>query len=78
MQKIQAARIEQGSSDFRNALDDAFGKNAVHVTLEDGSEHFAFRYYFDELTFTESEFVGLTLREARELFTQKDVAYLQS
>ena len=44
MQKIQAAHIEQGGSDYRKVLDDTFRKSTVHVTLEDGSERIAFRY----------------------------------
>lgn len=50
----------------------------VYVTLEDGTVHNLFEFYSDELSFTEAEFVGLTLEQGLDLFTKKDVAYLQS
>ena len=36
------------------------------------------RYYGDELSFTEEEFVGLTVQEGRDLFHERDAAYLRS
>lgn len=50
----------------------------VIVTLEDGSTRNLFSYYPDEISFTENEFVGLTVAQAFELRHRKDVAYLQS
>jgi len=50
----------------------------VFVTTEDGMEHFLFQYYPDEISFTESELIGLTLRECGRLYTEKDLAYLRS
>lgn len=50
----------------------------VHITLEDGKEQFLFDYYPDEISFTPSEFVGLTIEEARHLKFKKDKQYLQS
>lgn len=50
----------------------------VYVTLEDGKEEYLFEYYPDEISFTESDFIGLTIQEAFELKRKKDVAYLQS
>jgi len=50
----------------------------VHVTMEDGMEQFLYEYYPDEISFTESEFVGLTLDEARHLKFKKDKNFLQS
>jgi hypothetical protein len=50
----------------------------VWATLEDGSEVRVFDYYPDEISFSPSEFVGLTLAEARQLKFRKDVAYLRS
>ena len=50
----------------------------VHVTYEDGSKEMLFRYYPDEISFNEKEFIGLTANQARELFHKKDKAYLQS
>lgn len=37
-----------------------------------------FSYYPDEIQFSADEFVGLTLGEARQLFRDRDIAYLQS
>ena len=50
----------------------------VIVTLEDGSTRKLFTYYPDEISFTEGEFVGLTVPQAHALRHRKDVAYLQS
>ena len=50
----------------------------VYVTTEDGVEQFLYMYYPDEISFTESEFIGLTLQECGALFTKKDIAYLKS
>ena len=49
----------------------------VRVTFEDGSEKELFRFYPDELSFRESEFIGLTEVEARALRHRRDVAYLR-
>ena len=50
----------------------------VKVVFEDRTEKTLFQFYPDEITFTESEFVGLTEEEAFRLRHKKDVAYLQS
>lgn len=50
----------------------------VYVTTEDGTEHFLYQYYPDEISFTESEFIGLTLEECGALYTKKDIAFLRS
>jgi len=50
----------------------------VYVTTDDGVEHFLWEYYPDEISFTPSEFVGLTLDAATRRKFQKDVAYLRS
>ena len=50
----------------------------VHITLEDGTEQFLFDYYPDEISFTPSEFVGLTITEAIRLKFNKDKSFLQS
>jgi len=50
----------------------------VHVTTEDGKEQMLFSFYPDEISFSASEFVGLTLDEARALKGKKDRAYLRS
>jgi hypothetical protein len=50
----------------------------VTVTFEDGEVKDLFSFYPDEITFDESEFIGLTEDEARALRHEKDVAYLRS
>ena len=50
----------------------------VTVTFEDGQVKELFWFYPDELSFTESEFIGLTEEEAKALRFQKDIAYLRS
>jgi hypothetical protein len=47
-------------------------------TFEDGQVKELFWFYPDELSFTESEFIGLTEQEARALRLRKDIAYLRS
>ena len=51
--------------------------NEVDVMYNDGSVEMIFRYYPDELTFNEREFIGLTKEEAQELFRLRDMAYLR-
>ena len=50
----------------------------VTVTLEDGTEETLFSYYPDEISFKSSEFVGLTVEEAKQLRHKKDVDFLRS
>lgn len=50
----------------------------VTATFEDGTTKELFRFYPDEIQFSENELVGLTEKEAKELRTKKDIAYLQS
>lgn len=51
--------------------------NEVDVMYNDGSVEMIFRYYPDELTFDEREFIGLTKEEALKLFILRDMAYLR-
>ena len=50
----------------------------VVATFEDGMTKDLFEFYPDEITFTASEFIGLTEAEALALKQQKDAAYLRS
>ena len=50
----------------------------VAVTYNDGKEETLFTFYPDELSFRESEFVGLTREQAFSLRHRKDVSYLRS
>lgn len=50
----------------------------IWITLEDGTEKMLFTYYPDEISFTESDFIGLTEDEARTLKFGRDRSYLQT
>ena len=55
------------------------GMSEVRIMLKGGDKWiYLFKYYGDELSFREEEFIGLTEDEGRALFTKKDIAYLQS
>lgn len=73
--KITAARL-QPVPDLLPGVPS--GQNVVTATLDDGAEVELFRYYTDELSFTEAEFTDLTIQEARDLFTRRDIEYLRS
>jgi len=51
---------------------------SVTVTLSNGESLKLFEFYPDEISFVESEFIGLTVAEAENLLTRKDVQFLQS
>jgi hypothetical protein len=70
--KIISARITEMPKDFFDPMPQ------VHITLEDGKEEFLFEYYPDEISFSASEFVGLTIEEAKNLKFVKDKKFLQS
>lgn len=50
----------------------------VKVDYDDGTEETLFEFYPDEISFSESEFAGLTRESALELRHKKDVTYIQS
>jgi len=50
----------------------------VFVKIDDEDEQFLFSYYPDEISFSSSEFIGLTIDEAHNLKFKKDKNYLQS
>lgn len=50
----------------------------VRVQLSDGVEYDLFEFYPDEISFKESEFIGLTLDAAKRLKFEKDLKYLKS
>lgn len=74
--KIISARITPLPRPLPEGMSDSMPE--VHVTLEDKKEQYLFQYYPDEISFTEKEFIGLTLDEARGLKFKKDKTYLQS
>lgn len=55
-----------------------WGHCEVVAILEDGNTEKLFTYYPDEISFTEAEFTGMTVDQARALRHQRDVRYLQS
>jgi hypothetical protein len=50
----------------------------VSVTTTDGIRRILFSYYPDEIQFTEREFIGLTIGQARRLKFEKDKKWLMS
>jgi hypothetical protein len=50
----------------------------VIATFKDGSTKTLFAFYLDEVSFSPSEFIGLTEEEAHSLFQHKDTSYLRS
>ena len=70
--KIKSARI----TEYPKSLFDPMPK--VYITLENNIEDFLFEFYPDEISFSQEEFVGLTVEEAKSLKFKKDKAYLQS
>jgi hypothetical protein len=50
----------------------------VVAIFEDGSTKRLFSFFPDEVSFTPSEFVGLTEEEAHSLFQRKDTTYLRA
>lgn len=71
MDHIVKARITTQPKQLGDSLPE------VWVTLSDGTQKVLFAYYPDEITLTESDFVGLTEDEARLLKFGRDRAYLQ-
>ena len=50
----------------------------VKVQFNNGLEKTLFEFYPDEISFKESEFIGLTEESARRLKFEKDKKYIQS
>ena len=50
----------------------------VRVRLINGEEKTFFEFYPDEISFSESEFIGLNEESARRLKFEKDKKFLQS
>lgn len=70
--KIVKARITELPKRIGDSLPE------VWISLSDGTEKMLFTYYPDEISFSDSDFVGLTEDEARLLKFGRDRAYLQS
>jgi hypothetical protein len=76
--KIVSCRIEHPPADYLEALKQNFTQARVIATFDDGSTDTVFTYYDDELSFNESEMIGLTEEQARYLKFERDRQYLQS
>jgi hypothetical protein len=50
----------------------------VRVKFNSGEEKILFEFYPDEITFSESEFTGLTEESAQRLKFERDMKYIQS
>jgi hypothetical protein len=50
----------------------------VKVKFNNGDEKVLYEFYPDEISFEESEFIGLTEESARRLKFEKDKRYIQS
>jgi len=70
--KITKARI----TEMPEKITDPIPK--VIVTVESGEEMELFTFFPDEVSFSENEFVGLTVKQAYELKYNKDLQYLSS
>lgn len=71
--KIISARITAMPKQFGDPMP------MVKIILEgEDTEQDLFDYYPDEISFHASEFIGLTIEQARSLKGKKDRQYLQS
>ena len=70
--KIISARITAMPKSFFDPMP------KVYITLENEVEEFLYEYYPDEISFTTSQFIGLTKDEAIHLKFVKDKRFLQS
>ncbi len=73
LSKEQEPRIELASIEHRK-----WAKSKIIVTLDDGTTKELFSYYPDEISFSASELVGMSERDAHALFHKRDVEYLRS
>lgn len=70
--KIVKAVISDLPKSFGDPIPEAI------VTFDDGSQKTLFSFYPDEISFTASEFIGLSEAEALDLKRKKDVAFIKS
>lgn len=76
MKRIVAATVGPMPRPMPVGMSDPTPK--VIVAFENGEVKELFSFYPDEISFSESEFIGLTEEEARALRCEKDIAYLRS
>ena len=65
---------------FTPAARDLPRGGAVYISFQEDGDDFKklFDFYPDEVSFCQSEFIGLTEYEGREVFVKKDTRYLRS
>jgi hypothetical protein len=68
--KISDARIRYPD------LNKPWNQARVEVQVS-GTWSTLFSFYHDELSFNREEFIGKTIEDGHNLFTKKDIAYLQ-
>ena len=56
----------------------SFGQKKITVLTEDDKERTIASYFTDEINFKEDEFIGLTIQGAGDLFSKRDIAFLQN
>ena len=56
----------------------SYGSATATAVLSDGSTQDVLSWYDDELFFSKDEFIGKTEKQIREMFHEKDIAYIQS
>jgi hypothetical protein len=56
----------------------AYGSCSLFAAFDDGFERLMFSFYTDELSFEDSELIGLTEDAAHKLRQERDIAYLRS
>lgn len=59
-------------------FEDNSGQTSISAVMSNGDEEKLFSYYPDELSFSSSEFIGKTAQESRQIFSAKDIAYIQA
>lgn len=55
-----------------------YGDKEAIAIMDDGSEQSVCHWFSDELHFSPSDFVGMTIEQARDFKQARDIAYLQS
>lgn len=58
--------------------DHRYGDKEAVAIMEDGSKEIVIYWFSDELHFSTTEFIGLTIEQARDLKQRRDMEYLRS
>jgi hypothetical protein len=63
---------------FFNNTNDRYGNKEARAILENGEVLVVFCWFDDEIHFVKEDLIGLTVKQARDLKQERDIAYLQS